>query len=200
MMEDLSIKTDDVALYAGLVGAVFSVCQALSGVGWGVLSDMYGRKTALMAGMIGLLFGTLLFGFSSSVAWAMISRAISGLSSGNVGISRTVVAELVPQKELQPTAFRIMPAVWSMGAIFGPGLGGALARPASTMPSLFGNNAFFKRFPYALPNLVVGTCFICGVIVAFLFLQVRSSLQLCAPRESAGKWFGPSYPESSVGD
>ncbi len=185
MMEDLGIKTDDVALYAGLVSAMFSISQALSGVGWGVLSDIYGRKAALISGMVGLLLGTLLFGFSSSVTWAIISRAVSGLSSGNVGISRTVVAELVPQKELRPTAFRIMPAAWTMGSIFGPGLGGALARPASTMPSLFGDSAFFNRFPYALPNLVVGACFLCGIIVAFLFLQVRSSLQLCAPPDRA---------------
>lgn len=35
------------------------------------------------------------------------------------GIIRTVVAEMVPQKVLQPRAFSIMPLVWTIGSILG---------------------------------------------------------------------------------
>ncbi len=60
----------------------------------------------------------------------LISRAFLGLANGNVGIIRTWLTELVREKELQPLAFSMMPLVWSIGSIFGPAFGGALANPA----------------------------------------------------------------------
>jgi len=84
-----------------------------------------------------------------------------------------VVAELVPQKELQPMAFSVMPLVWSIGSVFGPILGGALASPAKRYPKLFGENEFLIRFPFALPNLVAAVLFCIGVTTGVLFLRVR---------------------------
>jgi MFS family permease len=51
---------------------------------------------------------------------AITARALQGLGNGNVGILRTVVAELCPWKELQPRAFSIMPLVHTIGAVVGP--------------------------------------------------------------------------------
>jgi MFS family permease len=79
---------------------------------------------------------------------------------------------MVPQRELQPRAFSLMPLVWTIGSIFGPVIGGSLVNPATRFPEWFGNSEFFKRYPYALPNLVVSTFFIIGVSIGFLFLEV----------------------------
>lgn len=43
---------------------------------------------------------------------------------------------------------------FNVGVIIGPILGGILSDPAGSYPDLFGNVEFFKRFPYAAPNLV----------------------------------------------
>jgi len=83
-----------------------------------------------------------------------------------------MVAELVPEKELQPRAFSIMPLVWSLGSIFGPSFGGFLAKPAQTMPEWFGNNRLLIRFPFLLPNLVAASFFMVGITTGILFLQV----------------------------
>lgn len=88
-----------------------------------------------------------------------------------VGIIRTMVAEMVPWKELQPKAFSLMPLVWSIGSVFGPSFGGFFARPAEQYPSLFGNSWLFKRYPFLLPNLVAFFFFLISVIVATLFLH-----------------------------
>ena len=114
---------------------------------------------------------SLLFGFSRTLTWAIIARALSGASNGNVGILRTTVAELVPQKSLQPRAFSVMPLVWQIGSILGPILGGALASPATKFPELFGNSDFLKKYPYALPNLVSGLFFTVGIVIGILFLK-----------------------------
>lgn len=43
---------------------------------------------------------------------------------------------------------------FNIGVIIGPILGGLLADPAGSYPRLFGNVAFFKKFPYAPPNIL----------------------------------------------
>ena len=68
-----------------------------------------------MLGMMCTMAASLLFGFSRSLLMAIFARSIAGASSGTVGILRTTVAELVPQKILQPRAFSVMPLVWTLG-------------------------------------------------------------------------------------
>jgi MFS family permease len=92
-----------------------------------------------------------------------------------VGIIRTMVAELVPEKELQPRAFSIMPLVWSLGSVIGPAFGGFFADPAKQYPSIFGGIWFFEKFPYALPNFIATFFFLISVTSATLFLQVCAS-------------------------
>jgi MFS family permease len=82
-----------------------------------------------------------------------------------------MVAELVPEKELQPRAFSIMPLVWSIGSIFGPAFGGFFASPAERFPSIFGNIAFFREYPFALPNIVAAIFFLISMTTATLFLK-----------------------------
>lgn len=84
-----------------------------------------------------------------------------------------MVAELVPEKELQPRAFSVMPLVWSLGSILGPAFGGLLAKPATNLPGLFGQNKFLIQFPFVLPNLVIVVFFMFGIIVGALFLKVN---------------------------
>ena len=103
---------------------------------------------------------------------AIVARSFAGATSGNVGTFRTVVAEMIPEKELQPRAFSIMPLVFTIGSIFGPALGGALANPARNYPNTFGNSALLKKYPYALPNIAASVLFMIGLITGALFLKV----------------------------
>lgn len=89
-----------------------------------------------------------------------------------VGIIRTMVAEMVPEKELQPRAFSIMPLVWSVGSVFGPAFGGFFARPAEQYPDVFGKYEFFRKYPFALPNIVACIVFFISLMSGLLFLKV----------------------------
>ena len=171
MIESFDIPKDEVSKWAGITSAVFSLSQAATGIAWGRASDRFGRKPVILCAMFCVMSTSLFFGFSRSLTWAIIARALTGASNGNVGIMRTAVAELVPYKELQPRAFSIMPLVWTIGSIFGPGFGGALANPAAKYPRLFGSSWLFRTYPFALPNIVAASIFVVGLIVGFLFLQ-----------------------------
>ncbi|KAI9802462.1 MAG: hypothetical protein M1825_002847 [Sarcosagium campestre] len=171
MMEFLGVRRAEIGFYAGLTGAVFSLCQSITGVPWGWASDRWGRKTAILTGTTCTMLTSMLFGFSRSLTWAIVSRGLAGAGNGNIGIIRTMVAELVPEKSLQPRAFSIVPFVWTMGSILGPAYGGFLADPARKHPEIFGRSRFFLEYPYALPNLLSSALFVIGLILGVLFLH-----------------------------
>ena len=50
-------------------------------------------------------------------------------------------------------------------------IGGALARPAERFPSLFGNSAFHKKYPYFLPCAVPAAFTAIAWLVTFIFLK-----------------------------
>lgn len=171
MIQSFNVPTDQVAKYAGLTSAVFSLSQAITGIAWGRASDKLGRKPVILIALTCTMASSLLFGFSTSLQWAFVARSAQGLSNGNVGIIRTVVAEIVPEKELQPRAFSVMPLVWTIGSIFGPAFGGALVYPVRRLPKLFGSVKLLERFPFALPNLCISLLFTIGIVFGFLFLK-----------------------------
>lgn len=140
-------------------------------VPWGTLSDYVGRKPIILSGLTCTMLISIMLGMSRTLTMVLISRALVGLMNGNVGILRTMVAEIVPQRELQPRAFSLMPLVWTIGSIFGPAFGGALARPAEKHPDLFGGIEFLRRYPFALPNLASACFFVVGILTGFLFLE-----------------------------
>ncbi|KAL5345439.1 hypothetical protein ACLOAV_009811 [Pseudogymnoascus australis] len=159
--------------YIGITSAVFSLSQCVTAIIWGRASDMFGRKPVILLGLTSTMIMSILWGFSTSLTWAIIARALSGGGNGNaaVGIIRTMVAEMVPERSLQPRAFSIMPLVWSFGSILGPAFGGFFASPAVNLPGLFGNNKLLTKFPFALPNLIASIFFTVGILVGFLFLK-----------------------------
>lgn len=175
MIESFGIKKKEVAKWAGITSAVFSLSQCVTAVVWGRASDKFGRKPTILLGLTFTMFTCLLWGMSTSLPMAIVARAFAGAMNGNVGIIRTMVAEMVPEKELQPRAFSIMPLVWSLGSIFGPSFGGFFAKPVENMPALFGNSKFLKAFPFALPNIVASVLFLVGIITGILYLKVGQS-------------------------
>ena len=171
MIQSFNISDDKVAKWAGLLAATFSLSQCLTAIAWGRASDRFGRKPVILTALTCTMVFSIGFGFSKNLTWAFMWRALQGLSNGNVGIIRTSVAELVPQKELQPRAFSIMPLVWNIGSIFGPSLGGTLVRPTEQYPGLFGKSKLFKEYPFALPNLLISVLFLIGISSGILFLH-----------------------------
>ncbi|ETN37479.1 uncharacterized protein HMPREF1541_07101 [Cyphellophora europaea CBS 101466] len=171
MVQSFDVPTDQVAKYAGLMSAVFSLSQAFTGIAWGRASDRFGRKPMILLALSCTMVAGLLFGFSRSLLWAFVARSLQGLSNGNVGIIRTAVAELVTEKELQPRAFSLMPLVWTVGSIFGPAFGGSLVHPVERFPDLFARFDLFKRYPFAFPNVLISTLFLISISCGFLFLR-----------------------------
>ena len=75
-------------------------------------------------------------------------------------------------------------------SILGPALGGALAQPCLSWPTIFPGNTIFDKFPFLLPNLVCAVILACGVTIGILFLE-ETHQELKYRRDpglEAGKW------------
>ncbi|KAF2458215.1 major facilitator superfamily domain-containing protein [Lineolata rhizophorae] len=171
MIESFNVPKNEIAKWAGVTSALFSLSQCATAIAWGRASDAFGRKPVILLGLFNTMITGLIFGFSTSLPMAIVARALSGAGNGNVGIIRTMVAELCPWKELQPRAFSIMPLVYNIGSVFGPTLGGALSNPYNQDPTGPKGKRLLERFPYALPNIVSACIFIFGITVGILYLR-----------------------------
>ncbi|PHH52995.1 putative membrane protein YCR023C [Ceratocystis fimbriata CBS 114723] len=173
MVEDFHITDDpsQISVYAGMVTSAFTLAEFSTGVFWGKLSDRVGRKPILLCGLAGTGLSALVFGFAPSLLVALIARSLGGLLNGNIGVLQTTVAEMITVKEYQPRAYTIMPLVWCLGSIVGPMIGGALARPCISYPTIFPRGTIFDKYPYLLPNLFSAIAVFCGLIIGVLFLK-----------------------------
>lgn len=120
MIRSFGIEQNEVAKWAGLTSAAFSVAQSVTAVAWGRASDTFGRKITIICGLFTTMVLFLVWGLSTSLPMAITVRVLLGAGNGNVGIIRTMVAEMVTEKHLQPRAFSIMPLVWSIGSASNP--------------------------------------------------------------------------------
>lgn len=172
MMSHLGVPEHSIGKYVGWTSAVFCLSQCVTAIPSGALSDRLGRKPVVLCCLIGVMVCSIAFGFSSSVAMVLITHAGRGFFNGNAGILRTVVAELVPWKELQPLAFCLMPVLWTTGSILGPILGGAMAEPVKKHPGWFSEDSIWAKYPFALPNVFIAGFFVNSLVIGILFLKV----------------------------
>ncbi|WP_019886994.1 MFS transporter [Streptomyces purpureus] len=94
---------------------------------YGKLSDTFGRKPVLIAGIILFLIGSVL----CAAAWNMPSliafRIVQGLGGGALqGTVQTLASDLYPLKE-RPKIQARLSSVWATAAVAGPAAGGLLA-------------------------------------------------------------------------
>lgn len=68
-------------------------------------------------------------------------------------------------------AFLLLPMTFNIGVIIGPILGGVLADPAASYPTVFGKTKFFLDFPYAMPNLLSALFLLSASLIAWLCLE-----------------------------
>ena len=117
----LVLKASAVGLsiaYVPLVMVVMSGVYTLSSYPAGVMSDAYGRRGLLAAGLAVLVLADLVLGFTSGVAAMMLGVALWGLHMGlTQGMLSAIVADAAP-KDLRGTAFGAFNLVSGVAMLF----------------------------------------------------------------------------------
>ncbi|ROV66881.1 MFS transporter [Streptomyces globisporus] len=94
---------------------------------YGKLSDTFGRKPVLVAGIILFLVGSVLCAAAWNMAALIAFRIVQGLGGGALqGTVQTIAADLYPLKE-RPRIQAKLSTVWATSAVAGPVAGGLLA-------------------------------------------------------------------------
>ncbi|KAL1935444.1 hypothetical protein VTP01DRAFT_4584 [Rhizomucor pusillus] len=95
------------------------------------LADIFGRKAVLLTGIAIFLFGSVLCGAAQNMIWLIVCRAVQGIGGGGVfSMVFVVIADLVPLKK-RGTYQGLTNAVFALGGVCGPLIGGALTDNAT---------------------------------------------------------------------
>ena len=91
---------------------------------WGKLSDIYGRRTFFILGMVIFLAGSALAGTSQNMTELIIYRGIQGVGAGAMmPIAMAIIGDIFPPAERGKWQGLIV-AVFGLASIVGPTLGG----------------------------------------------------------------------------
>lgn len=135
----------DIVLLGGALGSLFSLLQAVASPIIGHLSDKYGRRTALLASMMGNILSVLLWVMATDFRTFLLSRVVGGLSEGNVQLA-TAIATDISDSTSRGSTMALIGACFSIAFTFGPALGAWLSSIATVATNPFATAAGFSLF------------------------------------------------------
>lgn len=127
----------------GFLIATFAFAQFLFSPLAGDLSDRFGRKKAIIFGLVLFAFSQFLFAFSENLALLYVSRAIGGIGGAFMIPSMMAFVADITTIETRAKGMGRLGAAMSFGFVVGPGIGGFLA-------------AFGLRAPFVIAGVVAG--------------------------------------------
>lgn len=110
--------------YYTWVITIYMLTSTISTVLVGKLSDIYGRKPFILAGIVFFIIGAFLTGFSTDIFQLITYRGIQGIGAGIIMASAfTAVGDLFSPRERGKWT-GVMMAVFGFSSVIGPTLGG----------------------------------------------------------------------------
>ena len=143
---------DNIAVYVGIVTAVYALMQFIFSPLLGALSDRIGRRTVLLLALGGAAASYLFMTVAATLPLLIAGRAIAGITGASMPVAMACLTDISPQ-EKRTRYFGLFNAMFGMGFIFGPVLGGLLG-----------------EFHIRLPFLVTALLNACNFIMVLLFL------------------------------
>lgn len=127
--------TTNVSRDLGWLAALYAAAQFVFSPVLGALSDRLGRRPVLL---ISLASGTICYvglALAPTLWTLMLGRAAAGLTSANTSVATAYVTDVTPA-DLRTRRFGVMSAMFGVGFIVGPVLGGVLGAPWVRLPFL----------------------------------------------------------------
>jgi len=134
--------------YVGIIAATYSLAQFLCAPVVGALSDRFGRRPVLLGSMFGLGIDYIIQGFASSIVWLFVGRLVAGVMGASFSTANAYIAD-VSNEKTRARNFGLVGAMFGMGFIIGPTLGGWLGGIDLRLP-------FFVSAGLSLVNWLYG--------------------------------------------
>ncbi len=120
----------------GIFFASYSLMQFIFAPILGSLSDKYGRRPVLFFSILGSTIGYLFIGFAFALWMVFAGRIIAGITGGNISTAQAYIAD-VTSKENRAKGMGLFGAMFGLGFIVGPAIGGIMSRYGIHAPFLF---------------------------------------------------------------
>ncbi len=138
----------DQAFWYGAVAFAFGIANFFGSPFLGALSDAYGRRPVLLLGFCGLALNFFFTGLATALWMLIVVRLVGGAMQANQAVANAYVADITPP-ELRAKRFGLLGAMFGLGFILGPVIGGILGDIDLQLP-------FFVAGSLALVNLLYG--------------------------------------------
>lgn len=117
---------EQAAVISGLFGLAWAAMQFLASPVLGALSDRFGRRPVLLLSSLGLGLDYVLMALAPNLAWLLVGRLVSGITSASAPTAIAYIADVTPPEQ-RAAKFGLLGAAFGLGFIAGPALGGLLA-------------------------------------------------------------------------
>ncbi|MBX3642465.1 MAG: TCR/Tet family MFS transporter [Rubrivivax sp.] len=132
----------------GVVSFAFGIANFFGSPVLGGLSDRYGRRPVLLIGVSGLALSFFVTGLATAL-WMLIAvRLVSGAMQANAAVANAYVADITPPED-RARRFGLVGAMFGLGFILGPAMGGLLGSISIHLP-------FFVAGALAIVNWLYG--------------------------------------------
>ncbi|OEZ56924.1 TCR/Tet family MFS transporter [Duganella sp. HH105] len=143
---------DNVASYIGILTALYALMQFVCAPVLGSLSDRLGRRPVLLVSLAGAAVNYVFLASANSLWMLLLGRAIAGLTSANLSVATAYLTDISPEDK-RARRFGLFNAMFGIGFIVGPVLGGALGD-------------YGLRLPFIAAAVLNG----CNLLLAFFLL------------------------------
>jgi MFS family permease len=123
-------------LLVGLLISSFSIAQLFAAPVWGRVSDRYGRRPALLAGLGASAIAYVVFAFAQSLPLLFLARIVQGAGGGTVSVIQAYVADAT-RPEDRAKSLGWLSAATNLGVTIGPVIGSLAHKWGSAAPGLF---------------------------------------------------------------
>ncbi|HEY5958704.1 MAG TPA: TCR/Tet family MFS transporter [Polyangiaceae bacterium] len=124
LIEDVT-HTSNVAPQLGVMASLYAVMQFAFAPVLGALSDKIGRRAVLLLSLLGAVVNYLVMATASTLPLLLLGRALTGATSANVSVATAYLTDVSVPEE-RPRRFGLSSAMFGVGFIIGPILGGVL--------------------------------------------------------------------------
>lgn len=138
----------DQAYWYGVVAFSFGLANFFASPVLGALSDTHGRRPLLLLGFCGLALSFFATALATAMWMLVVVRLVSGAMQSNISVANAYVADITPP-EGRAKRFGMLGAMFGLGFILGPVMGGLLGAISLQLP-------FFVAGSLALINLLYG--------------------------------------------
>ncbi|KAJ5124938.1 uncharacterized protein N7515_008763 [Penicillium bovifimosum] len=156
-LPEIAQELHGTAIEAFWSGTSFLLCSTVFQPSFASFSNIFGRRPMILLSLVFFTVGAILCAIANDFTYMLIGRSIQGVGGGGIiSLSEVIITDLIPLR-WRGQYFGILSAMWSVGSVTGPILGGGFSENVSW------RWIFYINFPF------IGV----GGILVILFLNLK---------------------------